>query len=51
MSTRIGVNMNFGQALEKLKAAGQEHILKYYNELTKEQQESLLAQIEETDFP
>lgn len=42
--------MNFGQALEKLKAAGQEHILKYYNELTKEQQESLLAQIEETDF-
>lgn len=42
--------MNFEQALEKLKAAGQEHVLKYYDELTKEQKESLLAQIEETDF-
>lgn len=42
--------MNFEQALEKLKAAGQEHVLKYYEELTKEQQESLLSQIEATDF-
>lgn len=45
-----GMNMNFDQALEKLKAAGQEHVLKYYDELTKEQQERLLSQIEETDF-
>ena len=42
--------MNFEQALEKLKEAGQEHALKYYDELTETQQESLLAQIEETDF-
>lgn len=42
--------MNFEQALEKLVTAGQEHVLKYYDELTKEQQESLLAQIEATDF-
>ncbi len=49
-NAQMGINMNFGQALEKLKAAGQEHALKYYDELTSEQQESLLAQIEETDF-
>lgn len=42
--------MNFEQALEKLKEAGQEHALKYFDELTKTQQESLLTQIEETDF-
>lgn len=42
--------MNFEQALEKLKITGQEHALKYYDELTKEQQELLLAQIEATDF-
>lgn len=47
---RMEMNMNFEQALEKLVAAGQEHVLKYYDELTKEQQESLLAQIEATDF-
>ena len=42
--------MDFEQGLGKLKAAGQEHVLKYYDELTKEQQESLLSQIEATDF-
>lgn len=42
--------MNFEQALEKLAKAGQEHVLKYYDELTKEQQESLLSQVETTDF-
>lgn len=42
--------MDFEQGLAKLKAAGQEHVLKYYDELTKEQQESLLSQIEATDF-
>lgn len=44
------MDMNFEQGLEKLKTAGQEHVLKYYDELTKEQQESLLSQIETTDF-
>lgn len=43
-------DMDFEQGLAKLKAAGQEHVLKYYDELTKEQQESLLSQIEATDF-
>lgn len=42
--------MNYEQALNKLAEAGQEHVLRYYAELTKEQQESLLAQIEATDF-
>lgn len=44
------MDMDFEQGLAKLKAAGQEHVLKYYDELTKEQQESLLSQIEATDF-
>lgn len=42
--------MNYEQALEKLAAAGQEHVMKYYEELTKEQKEILLQQIEATDF-
>lgn len=42
--------MNFEQAKEKLHRAGQEHILAYYEELTKEQKELLLSQIEDTDF-
>ena len=42
--------MDYKQALEKLTAAGQEHALQYYEELTKEQQELLLAQIDATDF-
>lgn len=42
--------MDYKQALEKLTAAGQEHAMQYYEELTKEQQELLLAQIEATDF-
>ncbi|MDE7403974.1 MAG: UTP--glucose-1-phosphate uridylyltransferase, partial [Lachnospiraceae bacterium] len=42
--------MDYKQALEKLTAAGQEHALQYYKELTKEQQELLLAQIDATDF-
>lgn len=42
--------MNYEQAKEKLAGAGQEHVLKYYGELTEEQKELLLAQIEATDF-
>ena len=42
--------MNYQEALTKLKSYGQEHVLMYYNELTKEQQEALLTQIDETDF-
>lgn len=42
--------MNYDQAFEKLASAGQEHVLKYYKELTAQQKELLLAQIEETDF-
>lgn len=42
--------MNFDQAKEKLHRAGQEHVLAYYEELTKEQKKLLLSQIEDTDF-
>lgn len=42
--------MNYEQAAAKLAGAGQEHVLKYYEELRKEQKEQLLGQIEVTDF-
>lgn len=42
--------MNYEQAVEKLAGAGQEHVLKYYEELSGEQKELLLKQIESTDF-
>ena len=42
--------MTLGQAKEKLAQFGQEHVLKYYDELTAAQQEALLAQIAETDM-
>ena len=42
--------MNFEQTKEKLHRAGQEHVLAYYEELTKEQKDLLLSQIEDTDF-
>ena len=35
--------MNYQEALAKLKSYGQEHVLMYYNELTKEQQEALIS--------
>ncbi len=38
------------EAAKKLQACGQEHVLKYYDELTPEEQKDLLLQIEETDF-
>lgn len=42
--------MDYGRALDKLKGCGQEQLLRYYEELTGEQKEQLLLQIEQTDF-
>ena len=40
----------YEQAKEKLTRFGQEHVLRYYDELNEADRETLLAQIEETDF-
>ena len=42
--------MNYQEALEKLKAFGQEHVLARYDSLSEAQKEALLAQIDATDF-
>lgn len=42
--------MNLEQAKEKLNKYGQEHVLRYYDELSDESKKSLLQQIDETDF-
>ena len=42
--------MNLEEAKKKLEKYGQMHVLKYYDELTADEQEALLQQIEETDF-
>ncbi|MCI8355516.1 MAG: UDPGP type 1 family protein [Lachnospiraceae bacterium] len=42
--------MNYEEALKKLRDYGQEHVLAYYEELTEAEKESLLSQIELTDF-
>ncbi len=42
--------MNYEQAVKKLEKIGQTHVLRYYEELTQEQKQQLLAQIEQTDF-
>lgn len=42
--------MDYKQAFDKLSAVGQEQILKYYEELSGDQQKELLDQIENTDF-
>lgn len=42
--------MNYTEAMEKLKKYGQEHVLAYYDELSAEDKEKLLAQISDTDF-
>ncbi len=42
--------MNFQEAKEKLAKYGQEHVLKYYDELTESEKADLLQQIDETDF-
>ena len=42
--------MTLSQAKEKLASYGQEHLLKYYDELSQTQKEALLAQIEAADM-
>ena len=42
--------MTLEQAKEKLAKYGQEHVLKYYDELTENEKQSLLAQIDATDM-
>lgn len=42
--------MGYQEAYDKLKKYGQLHVLKYYEELNKEEQEALIAQIENTDL-
>ena len=42
--------MNYENARKKLEKYGQLHVLDYYDELTEEQKEALLRQIDETDF-
>ena len=42
--------MTYEEALKKCQDAGQEHVLKYYDELTDNEREVLLTQIGETDF-
>jgi UDP-N-acetylglucosamine/UDP-N-acetylgalactosamine diphosphorylase len=46
----VSEKMNLEQAKEKLAKYGQEHVLKYYDELSEESKKALLQQIDETDF-
>ena len=45
-----GFEMTFEEAKEKLTKYGQEHVLKYYDELGEDEKKELLTQIDETDF-
>ena len=42
--------MNLEEAKKKLETFGQEHVLKYYDELSETEKQELLTQIDETDF-
>ncbi|MBO5564790.1 MAG: UTP--glucose-1-phosphate uridylyltransferase [Lachnospiraceae bacterium] len=42
--------MTYEEAVGKLKEFGQEHLLRYYDELGEEEKKDLLSQIEKTDF-
>ena len=42
--------MTFDEAKKKLSECGQEHVLKYYDELSDEEKQTLIDQIEDTDF-
>ena len=42
--------MNYSEAMEKIKGCGQEHLLKYYGDLSEAEKSDLLEQIELTDF-
>lgn len=45
-----GYNMTFEEAKKKLADFGQEHVLKYYDELSEDEKKALLEQIDQTDF-
>lgn len=45
-----GMDMTLQQAKDKLSKYGQEHVLKYYDELNEAEKEQLLKQIEATDM-
>ena len=42
--------MKFEEALKKVSEYGQEHVLEFFSELTGQEQQALLQQIEQTDF-
>ncbi len=42
--------MTFEQAKEKLQKYGQEHVFRYYDELSDAEKKDLIAQVEDTDF-
>jgi len=42
--------MNLEQAKQKLEQYGQQHVLKYYEQLSEEEKQQLLTQIDETDM-
>lgn len=42
--------MNYEEAKKKLAAYGQEHVFRYYEELSSQEKEELLAQVEATDM-
>lgn len=42
--------MDYREAYAKLQEYGQEHVLNYYEELTEEEKQILLKQVEQTDF-
>ena len=42
--------MNYEMTWKMLEEIGQEHLLKYYDELSQQEKQNLLTQVEETDF-
>ncbi|MBQ9483759.1 MAG: UDPGP type 1 family protein [Ruminiclostridium sp.] len=42
--------MTYEEALAKMSAIGQEHVFRYYDELSEEQKAALIRQVDETDF-
>ena len=48
--SHTGGTMNFEESYQKLKGIGQEHLLRFWQELSAAEQDALLKQIEETDF-
>lgn len=49
MSTS-SLDARYAAAMDKLKTFGQEHALKFYDELNDDQKDKLLSQIESLDF-